>query len=100
MKTKEDGQPLNVLRALARYQTHGGYVWAAVMKDGELLCVPCVRENYRQIFRATRAPARRDGWAVAGFANSGDSESTEHCAHCNRAIWEHDNEGSEAPCRN
>lgn len=71
------------LRALARYQTHGGYVWAAVMDDGELLCVPCVRENYRQIFQATRDRAR-DGWQCVGVANSGESE---HCAHCNKEIW-------------
>jgi|HubBroStandDraft_1064217.scaffolds.fasta_scaffold1431714_2 hypothetical protein len=30
--------PVNALRALVRYQTHGGYVWAAVMSDGALMC--------------------------------------------------------------
>jgi len=77
------------LRNLARHRTHGGYVWAAVTHDGELLCVPCVRENYKQILRAT-IDASRDGWAVQGITNSGESESTEYCAHCGRAIWEHD----------
>lgn len=48
-----DTDEVQALRALVRYQTHGGYRWAAVMSDGELLCVPCTRENYRQIFRAT-----------------------------------------------
>jgi hypothetical protein len=69
------------LRALARYKTHGGYVWAAVMNDGELVCTPCVRENYRQIFASTKNSAR-DGWQCVGITNSGEWESPETCAHC------------------
>lgn len=78
---------LDALRNLTRYRTHGGYAWAAVMDDGECVCVPCLRENYRQVFAATRDGAR-DGWRVTAAANSGDAEETEHCAHCNRIIWE------------
>jgi hypothetical protein len=77
---------VEALRDLARYRTHGGYTWAAVMSDSELLCVPCVRKEYRQILTAT-IEASRDGWAVQGIANSGDAEDTEYCAHCNRAVW-------------
>ena len=77
---------LQSLRALARYQTHGGYVWAAVTDDGECLCVPCVRENYRQIYRATRDDSH-DGWGVAGICNSGETDESAHCAHCGREIW-------------
>ena len=80
---------LDQLRSLARYKTHGGYVWAAVMNDGELLCTPCTRENYRQVFRDTRDNARTD-WECVGITHSGESESTEYCAHCNRVIWEHE----------
>jgi hypothetical protein len=29
-----DSSELEALRALCRYETHGGYVWAAVMSDG------------------------------------------------------------------
>jgi hypothetical protein len=50
---------LRCLRALARYETHGGYVWAAVMSDDELMCTPCVRKNYRQVFTATSDPTDR-----------------------------------------
>lgn len=90
MKTNStpEGQPeLRALRALARYETHGGYVWAAVMTDGECVCVPCVRANYRQIFAATKA---RDssGWSVAAAMHSGESDTAEFCANCNKVIWE------------
>lgn len=77
---------VEALRDLARYRTHGGYVWAAVTSDGALLCVPCVRKNYRLILTTTIEGAR-DGWAVQGIANSGEAEDTEYCAHCNRAVW-------------
>lgn len=94
MKTEDSKtDELRALRALARYQTHGGYVWAAVMSDGELMCTPCVRSNYRQIFRATRDRAR-DGWAVQGLANSGDSEITEYCCHCGKPVWEREASGT------
>ncbi len=29
-------------------------------------------------------------WQLIGYANSGESESTEYCAHCNKPIWEHE----------
>jgi hypothetical protein len=80
---------LETLRALCRYETHGGYVWAGVMSDGELLCVSCLRAEYRQVFRATRDNDESD-FALVGYANSGESEETEYCAHCNAPVWEHD----------
>ncbi len=77
------------LRALARYKTHGGYVWAAVMADGELVCVPCVRENYKTILRATAGKLRDRNWQCIGLAHSSESEAIyENCAHCNTVIWE------------
>jgi len=81
---------LDQLRALARYKTHGGYTWAAVMADGELVCVPCVRENYRAVFRSTKHPQRTrsdEQWECIGLANSGESEQDECCAHCHKIIW-------------
>ena len=85
-----DAEIVDALRALCRYETHGGYVWAGVMQDGELMCVPCLRANYRQVFRATRDPRDQSGFALRGYTNSGESSQTEHCAHCNEAVWEHD----------
>lgn len=88
MRTDLSATPeLRALRALARYETHGGYVFAALTTDGKLLCVPCVRGNYRQIFRATRDRSR-DGWGVAGATHSGNWESPEHCAHCGEPLNE------------
>ena len=84
-----DSDNLETLRALCRYETHGGYVWAGVMSDGELLCVPCLRAEYRQVFRATR-DSDQSGWALVGYVHSGESESTEYCAHCNAPIWTHE----------
>ena len=82
--------PLAQLRAFARYRTHAGYRWAAVASDGGLLCEPCVHENYRQAYRATRDDTRSD-WRIVGLTNSGEHDGgplPEHCAHCNREIFE------------
>lgn len=87
--TRLTNPTIDHLHALCRYQTHGGYVWAAVMSDGELMCTPCVLDNYRQIFRATRDNAH-DGWAFSGLANSGESDATETCCQCNREIWSYE----------
>jgi hypothetical protein len=81
---KDDG--MRMLHALCRYETHGGYRWAAVTSDGELMCVKCVRENYRQIFRATRDHSH-DGWRVDGIASSGEADETEYCCNCNEPVW-------------
>lgn len=80
---------LEQLRALARYQTHGGYRWAAIMADGELVCEKCAsdRSNYRLMFNATKHKMG-DDWEVVGLTNSGESDQTEYCAHCNDVIWE------------
>ena len=86
---------LESLRALCRYETHGGYVWAAIMYDGELMCVPCLRRNYRRIFRDTRTRQSSD-WALIGYANSGEAEATEWCANCNSVIWEIEDAQAEA----
>jgi hypothetical protein len=81
-----DSSELEALRTLCRYETHGGYTWAAVMSDGELMCVPCLRANYRQVFRATREHSR-SGWALDGYTNSGNADSAESCCNCNELLW-------------
>jgi len=87
MKTQDSKtDQLRALRALARYETHGGYTWAAVMDDGELLCTPCVRKNYRQIFRATSDRRYCSGWRVEGLTNSGEWGQHAECALCGRVL--------------
>lgn len=81
--------PIRFLRAFARHETHGGYSWGLVMADGALLCEKCTLENYRQIFRETKGAGRfNSGWQVVGLTNSGEAESADYCAHCNKLLWE------------
>lgn len=89
--------PLEQLRAFARYKTHGGYTWAAVAADGELLCEKCVRENYRRVYAATRDSDADDrDWQVIGLTHSGEVELTDaaSCAHCNKVLWGSEEEGA------
>ena len=81
-----DSDDVETLRALCRYETHGGYKWYGVTDDSALLCVPCMRDNYRQVFRATSDPADHSGGAIRGYTNSGEIESPDFCAHCNKPI--------------
>ena len=89
MRTEDYKTPqMRALHALCRYETHGGYTWAAVMTDGELMCCKCVRENYRQIFRATRDNAR-DDWGIHAIDYDGANEpGIEHCCNCHAVIWD------------
>ncbi len=80
--------PMRALHALVRYQTHGGYTWAAMTMDNEILCTECVRDNYRQIFRSTRDELD-DGWGIVGLMNSGETEPGEICcSNCNETVWD------------
>jgi len=80
-------QALEMLRTLARCS---GDSWAAVCKDGELLCMRCVRGNYRQIYAAS---VNRDDaqWAIVGLTNRGEKSAA--CAHCATILWEPVNNG-------
>ncbi len=93
---KQEGA-LGALRNFARYKTHGGYTWAAVMADGELMCETCVRDNYRRIYRETLEAARTwrcdADWQCVGLTNSGESELTETCTNCNSELWEYEDPG-------
>jgi hypothetical protein len=84
--------PLSQLRNLARGKVHGGYRWAAVCADGELLCVKCVRENYRQVYANTKMRPSdwpSNDWRVKGITHSGEHEGpAENCAHCGVEIFE------------
>lgn len=78
---------LNALRNLRRGKVHGGYVWAAIMDDGELVCSKCVDSEYDIIYRSTYSRIR-SGWMCVGVTYSGESETDESCSHCYRTIWE------------
>jgi hypothetical protein len=85
-------KPLDQLRAFVRYETHGGYVWAAVMADGELMCETCALENYGQVYRQTLHPScghDSKQWRVMGITHSGYAEAGDiaQCAHCNKLLW-------------
>ena len=81
---------LALLGVLARYQTHPGYAWAAVMRDGELICERCASEpgNYRIMRSATAHPGTDPQWEVIGLTHSGEAEESAQCAHCLRVMWE------------
>jgi hypothetical protein len=84
MRTEDSKTPeLRALRALARYETHGGYVWAGITNDGGLLCDSCIRCNYRQVYRATR-DQDHSGWAIVAATHSGEWEddTSEICDQC------------------
>lgn len=82
---------LEQLRNLARYKTHGGYRWAAIMYDGALVCEKCAAtpDNYRLMYRATKTADGSD-WQCIGITHSGESEETETCDHCGHVMWEHE----------
>lgn len=75
------------LRKLRRGEYHAGYVWAAMMDDGELVCEPCVRQEYTQIYKSTYAKAG-NGWQCIGVVGSHEEAEAAYCAHCNKLIWE------------
>lgn len=84
--------PLELLRAFARYKTHAGYTWGAVMADGAIMCERCVRENYRAVYSETKKgdSARTNiDWQCIGLTNSGETEDDETimCVHCGRILW-------------
>jgi hypothetical protein len=87
LKHETGNQALDAFRNFARYHTHGGYVWAAVFADGELMCERCAREDYRTIYRATKRADDRDEWRVIGLTNSGESECSESCIGCGKVLW-------------
>jgi hypothetical protein len=82
--------PLFHARAIVRGWYHPGYIWAAVMDDGDVMCRVCVRDNWSLIVEAGRDPASNHGWRVVGVANaSEDAAEAEHagepapmCCHC------------------
>ena len=91
MKYRTGNAQLDALRAFARYETHvGGYRWAALTADGDVLCEMCVLADYRAHYTATRDDAPyAASYRIQGLINSGESdgESPEYCAACNRCLW-------------
>jgi hypothetical protein len=82
-------RPLDQLRNLARGKVHAGYRWGAIMADGGFVCEPCVRKEYKVIWRATRYTKFPDRqWQCVGVVNSGDAEADETCDHCGKLHFE------------
>ena len=83
---------LEQLRQLARGNVHAGYRWMALASDGGMICERCVRENYREMYRATRWPQRDPNatdWRCEAIINSGECEEDTHCDHCGRLYFEY-----------
>lgn len=76
------------LKNLARGNVHGGYRWAMVAADGELICETCTRDNYRLIYGATKHSGTDSQWECIGITHSGEADETEACANCNCILWE------------
>lgn len=82
-------QTLEQLRNFARYRYHSGYTAAAVMSDGDMLCIRCVRDNYRQVFAATRDPGVNAQWQCEGITDSGSYEGEgTYCCHCDAVLFD------------
>lgn len=73
-----------------RYTWPGGYEMYAVCTDGELLCMPCIKDNWRDVSFDTAAdPQGWGGWAVMGITHDGEMEPDEgpvYCYHCNNPL--------------
>jgi hypothetical protein len=85
-KLNRFGPGYRALQAIAHGNVHGGYRWYLGMDDGELLCEPCVRENFREILDATRFNPEKSGWQSTSLINSGEIETPQFCAHCGKFI--------------
>lgn len=92
-------EKVNALKNMVRepFAWPGAYEKIAVMKDGELLCRKCIRENFRQILRDTKDDGRT-GWEFHSITLDCELESREWieenleecsldiCAHCNTVL--------------
>lgn len=82
----DTNETLRSVRRFARekYAWPGGYPMILVMKDGEVMCADCAKQNYRLISRATRDD-QRTGWEAAGVDIHWEGPP-EHCCNCNNSI--------------
>lgn len=78
---------LRQVRGFARqpYAWPGGYPLVLVMRDGEVVCSKCARENYRLISAETRAGAWCGDWRAAGVEVHWEGEA-HTCGHCGANI--------------
>ena len=59
----------------------GGYPLFSLLSDGEILCPPCAKQEYRQLVQATK-DHDNSGWRpVAADINWEDEDM--QCCHCN-----------------
>jgi hypothetical protein len=64
------------------YAWPGGYPCFAVMSNGDCLCHKCIKEEYRQIYQATKTGSN------CGFSNTQANweDPNLYCAHCSERI--------------
>lgn len=67
------------------YAWPGGYAIVYIVDDGELLCPPCVRNEYVSCVDAIRQRSN-NGWRVIATATAETFEDGECCAHCGMPI--------------
>ena len=72
------------------YAWPGGYEKALYFQDGERICVPCAKENFKLIIDATRDaassdPRYRDSW-VFGRVQIYWEGPPESCVQCNKEL--------------
>lgn len=68
-----------------RFAWPGGYEMFGITKDGGILCVPCMRNNYWQI-AYSRKNGINDGWYVEAVGCTEEIDNAEWCSHCNQKI--------------
>ena len=84
MASIETTQQLKEAIRRGAYAWPGGYPLALLTSDGGTLHIKCGRENYREVYQATR-DHDDSGWRVtAVFPNWEDGEL--RCDHCNERI--------------
>lgn len=65
-----------------------GYIPIAITDDGDTLCEGCVLDPTNPVHVARDSDPFPDGWGVLGWAHSGEYDDGVVCAHCNRALFD------------
>lgn len=85
----ETGQQVRSCLRAGEYAWPGGYQLAFYTADGALLCYGCVKDSLELVTWSIRNDVN-DGWRVVGtgIMHDHESESGEHCDHCNKQLAE------------
>lgn len=85
----ETGRQLRATLRAGEYAWPGGYQMAFITSDGALLCFACVKEELYNVTHSIRNNCD-DSWRVTAcdIVHDYESETGEHCAHCNKQLAE------------